>query len=121
MFVTIKILIQILISMAAIIGIDGMTAKDLNTHIENGAKFVIYMYCVSVVVMSFKRYSDFYFIMPGEKSSKYASPFNRISLLAGWWGIPWGPIWTIKALRTNKKGGVDMTAQVAAQLKSQVQ
>lgn len=28
---------------------------------------------------------------------------NRQSLLLGWWGIPWGPICTIRALHANSK------------------
>ena len=103
----------------SIIGIEGMSAKDIDIQLQGGAKFVMYMYCVSVVVMSFKRYSDIYFIMPGEKAIKHGTQFTLISVFLGWWGIPWGPIWTITALSTNLKGGKDVTAQVAAQLKPQ--
>ncbi|HTB32928.1 MAG TPA: hypothetical protein VK808_12945 [Bacteroidia bacterium] len=101
----------------AIKGIEGMTAKDIDIQLQSGAKFVIYMYCVSIVVMSFKRYSDVYFILPGEKASKHSTPFTLLALFFGWWGIPWGPIWTITALSTNLQGGKDVTAQVAAQFK----
>jgi hypothetical protein len=27
------------------------------------------------------------------------------TFLLGWWGIPWGPIWTIRALARNARGG----------------
>ena len=35
-----------------------------------------------------------------------------ISVLLGWWGIPWGPIWTIQSLYINLKGGKDITSEV---------
>jgi hypothetical protein len=32
---------------------------------------------------------------------------SNLSLLLGWWGIPWGPIYTIRALAINSKAKVD--------------
>jgi ATP-dependent phosphoenolpyruvate carboxykinase len=32
--------------------------------------------------------------------------------LLGWWGIPWGPIYTIAAVVTNIRGGKDVTAEI---------
>jgi len=43
-------------------------------------------------------------------------PWTGLSLLAGWWGIPWGPIWTVQALVTNFRGGKDVTAEIAGRL-----
>ena len=34
------------------------------------------------------------------------------SLWIGWWGIPWGPIYTIGAVVTNLGGGKDVTQDV---------
>ena len=42
--------------------------------------------------------------------------YTLISLLAGWWGIPWGPIYTITSLVTNLRGGKDVTQHVIASL-----
>jgi hypothetical protein len=41
-------------------------------------------------------------------------PFSLISLVAGWWGIPWGPIWTLTTLATNLSGGKDVTREILA-------
>ncbi|MEI6986770.1 MAG: J domain-containing protein [Rhodospirillaceae bacterium] len=30
---------------------------------------------------------------------------SAVTLLLGWWGLPWGPVWTIKALWSNMLGG----------------
>jgi hypothetical protein len=35
-----------------------------------------------------------------------------ITLGLGWWGIPWGPIYSIGSLFSNLTGGKDMTKEV---------
>lgn len=35
------------------------------------------------------------------------------SLFFGWWGIPWGPIWTIQAIFVNLTGGYETTLERA--------
>jgi hypothetical protein len=97
-----------------IIGIDGMTRQQLADQLKAGAKFVMYQYCVSIVVMTFKRGSDIYFIPAGGKGK--GASFTAISLLAGWWGIPWGPIYTISSVVKNMQGGIDVTGSVWNQL-----
>jgi hypothetical protein len=34
----------------------------------------------------------------------------------GWWGFPWGPIFSIQSLVVNLKGGKDLTAAISASL-----
>lgn len=41
-------------------------------------------------------------------------PFIIISVLFGWWGIPFGPKYTIESIRTICKGGKDVTDEVMA-------
>jgi hypothetical protein len=41
------------------------------------------------------------------------APAVVFSLVAGWWGIPWGPLWTTDALYRNLfEGGVTLDADV---------
>lgn len=37
--------------------------------------------------------------------SLQAAKWSTVSALAGWWGIPWGPIYTLHALFVNASGG----------------
>ena len=103
-----------------IIGIDGMTRQQLAEELKAGAKFVMYQYCVSILVMTFKRGSDIYFIPANAKASSKGISFTVISLLAGWWGIPWGPIYTISSVVKNMQGGIDVTGSVWNQLNQPV-
>lgn len=102
--------------MSKIKNIEGLTLDQINTEVSNGAKFVIFQYCISVVVLTFKRVSAVYFIRPGESTAKYSKGFSALTAATGWWGIPWGPIYTISSLNTNFKGGKDITQEVLASL-----
>ncbi|MDR1111464.1 MAG: hypothetical protein LBP92_12440 [Deltaproteobacteria bacterium] len=100
--------------MAKFVGIDDLTRKQLAQEIQNGTKFVYYMYTVSIIIMTFRRSSSIYFIRSGHNATKRGLPFTLISFFLGWWGIPWGPIYTIQALVKNLSGGVDITKEVVA-------
>ncbi len=96
----------------AIAGIEGMTAEQINMDLRAGARFVVFQYCISVLVVSFKRVSSIHFIRAGESAFGKGALFSLCSLVLGWWGIPWGPIWTISTIFRNARGGLDVTAEV---------
>src|SRR3989442_1142313 len=93
-------------------GVGVMNAGEINFELDRGAKFVVFQYCVSVLIMTYKRPSKIYFLKPGDNAFIKGLPFIVISFVAGWWGIPWGPIWTAQALATNLRGGKNVTAKV---------
>lgn len=93
-------------------GIDGMLIKDVQDEVMNGAKFVIYTYCISILVMTFKRGTDIYFVKNNESTVAKGLPWTLLTFLLGWWGIPWGFIYTPMALYDNLSGGKDVTEQV---------
>ena len=95
-----------------ITGVDGMTDLEINSELQRGARFVHYQYCISVVILTFKRPSNIYFIRAGESPITQGLQFSLLSFLLGWWGIPWGPIYTIQSLWVNFSGGKDVTQHV---------
>jgi hypothetical protein len=97
-----------------IVGIEGLSKEQVALELQHGAKFVVYQYCISILVMTFKRPSDIYFVRAGKSSVSKGLSFSLISFFLGWWGIPWGPIYTIGSLITNSKGGKDVTQDVFA-------
>lgn len=103
--------------MSKIIGLDNLTVEEINRELANGAKFVVFIYCFSLIIVTFKRSSNIYFIKAGEKTLSKSIKYTLISLLLGWWGIPWGIIYTIQSLVTNFQGGRDMTEQVMSALR----
>lgn len=107
--------------MAKIVGIDGMSGADLQMELGRGGKFVVFPYCISVVVLTFRRGSNIHFIKGGENAVGKSVPFILLSLFLGWWGIPWGPIHTIGSIVTNLKGGKDVTTDVLASIQAGAQ
>jgi hypothetical protein len=99
-----------------IIGIEGMSLDDLKLEIRQGGGFVFYHYCISVFIMTFKRPSNIYFVRAEQSRVVKGLPFVIISLLFGWWGIPWGPIYTVQSLATDLSGGNDLTREVLESL-----
>jgi hypothetical protein len=95
-------------------GIQGITTRELNDELANGAKFVMYQYCISIVVLTFKRSTDVYFVRAGESAVGKGIGWTFLTLFLGWWGIPWGPIYTIGSLVTNFGGGKDVTNEIVA-------
>src|SRR3954469_4058275 len=96
--------------------LDQMSPEQLRFELQRGAKFVQYQYCISVLVMTFKRFSKITYVAPEESAVVKGLGFTLLAFLAGWWGFPWGPIWTIEALWVNLRGGKDLTSQFGARL-----
>ena len=97
-------------------GTEGLSPADLQAELARGARFVAYQWCASIVVMTFKRSSGIYYLRPGQTGFGPNFRWSLLSLVAGWWGFPWGPIYTLSALVTNLRGGLDVTAAIAADL-----
>ena len=95
-------------------GIENMSSDQLRFELQRGAKIVCYHYCVSLLVITLRRSSDAYYIPAGESAVSKGLPWTLLSLVMGWWGIPWGPIFTVQSLVVNFKGGKDLTANFSA-------
>lgn len=93
----------------AISGTEGLSTEQIRHELQNGAKFVVFEYCISVLVMTFKRSSEVHYIRPGESAVAKSLPYTLLSLCFGWWGFPFGLIYTPWALIVNLGGGKDVT------------
>jgi hypothetical protein len=108
--------------MAKIVGLEDIkSGGQLQAEIQQGGKFVMYQYCISLLVITFKRFSNIYFISHEQNAVVKGLPFTLLSLVLGWWGIPWGPIYTIQGVWINFSGGKDVTQEVLASMTSAVQ
>jgi hypothetical protein len=94
--------------------IDGLSVADMQQAVNDGARFVFFAYTISFLFVTFKRKSDVYFIRAGENAAAKGFRYTIFSSIAGWWGFPWGPKYTIDAIATNLKGGKNITNEVMA-------
>lgn len=95
---------------------EGLSPLQLKREIEHGGKFVIYEYTISILIITFRRSSDIYFIKSNENAVVKGLGFTLLSFFLGWWGIPWGPIYTIGCLYRNLSGGKEVTQEVVQHL-----
>jgi hypothetical protein len=97
-------------------GIDQLTPAELEHELAAGGRFVFFEYCISFVALTLRRPTDIYFLRADQYGWPRGLPYTVLSLLLGWWGIPWGLIYTPLTLFTNLSGGRDVTAEVRALL-----
>ncbi|MCI0552954.1 MAG: hypothetical protein L0287_18540 [Anaerolineae bacterium] len=103
--------------MTKIIGLEDIqTSGHLQQELQQGGKFVMYQYCISLLIITFRRSSNIYFIRHEDNAVVKGLPFTLLSLVLGWWGIPWGPIYTIQSIWVNFSGGKDVTQEVLASM-----
>ncbi len=92
--------------------IEGLSAQDILQEAGQGGRFVYFAYTISLVVVTFKRTSDVYLVRKGESRLKRKWPYTLLTVLFGWWGLPFGPKYSLQAIRTNLRGGKDVTDEV---------
>lgn len=97
-------------------GTEGMSIQQIEDDVLRGGRFRIFRYNFSIIVMSFQRGSGLRYIRAGHGAGAYAWPWTVLSLLVGWWGIPWGIFFTIQTLYTNCMGGMDMTTDLLSSI-----
>jgi len=97
-------------------GAGGMTIAAVRAAVSGGARFLVFPYCESWLIVSFRRVSDPVLVKPGESTLRAAGVPILHSLLFGWWGFPWGPIWTVMTVSRSLRGGIDVTGPLMADL-----
>ena len=86
-----------------------MSNEEVLWELGNGGKFVVYQYCVSLLIVTLYRSSEVHFIRSNESAVLRGMRYTFLSLALGWWGIPFGPILTVAAIAINLCGGRNVT------------
>ena len=97
---------------APVPGTEGLSAGQVVELVKAGGKFVIWQYAISLVYITFRRSSPIRFLKPGETGAGSCLGYSLITGLLGWWGLPWGLIYTPQVLFRNMFGGQDVTEPV---------
>jgi hypothetical protein len=93
-----------------------MSRAEVNEAIGRGGRFVFFETCISCVLFTLRRPTEIVFL-PAEHSGWVRGlPYTLVSVVFGWWGLPWGIICTPLVLANNLAGGCDVTAQICAYL-----
>jgi hypothetical protein len=97
---------------ASIRGLGRLTVGEMRTAVKDGARFIVFEYVLSFLFGVRRRPSSIFFVRSGESVFWRALPYNLITLVFGWWSFPFGPAFTIGAVRDNVRGGRDVSTQV---------
>jgi hypothetical protein len=75
-----------------------------------GERLVFFECCVSLVLVTLRRPSRPVRVRSLAGALLRGLPWTLATLLLGWWGVPWGFVYTPLALATNLSGGRALTA-----------
>lgn len=67
-----------------------------------------YQFCLSFLFISFKKKSKYY-ISDYHFTKCIGFAHSMLTCVLGWWGLPWGPIYTVQVILNNIKGGEKIT------------
>lgn len=70
--------------------------------------WVQYPYCISVLVISFRRYSAPVLVKHGQSRILKGLPYVLLSFCFGWWGFPFGLIFTPICIAQALAGGTEL-------------
>ncbi|MDF3058697.1 MAG: hypothetical protein K0R17_2912 [Rariglobus sp.] len=90
-----------------IIGAGQLSEEEIALKLTEGYRLVSYEYCLSFIVVTLKRPTSIYLVTPKDSDFGNRALFSSLSFFIGWWGIPWGPIYTVSTIYRNLSGGHD--------------
>src|SRR3954463_1041671 len=78
---------------------------------DGRVKDVVFACCVSCGILTWVYWSKPYRISSRSQGFLRGSPYSVMTLLLGWWGLPWGVVLSPRAVWTNCTGGVEAPAE----------
>jgi hypothetical protein len=72
---------------------------------DSSLRGTAFTYAVSLLVVTLRRPGSFG-VFCSRCRKKEGFKYSLISGLLGWWGIPWGPIYTLQTIGQNSAGGL---------------
>jgi hypothetical protein len=92
--------------------LENLSRDELVAELKAGGRLVFYEFCISVIFATLRCPTRIRLLRAGQYGWLRGLPFTLLSFLLGWWGLPWGPIFTVLVIFNNIRGGQDVTGQV---------
>jgi hypothetical protein len=93
-------------------GAENLTPAEVAAELDAGGRLVFYEYCISLIFLTLRCPSAVHLLRRTDNGVVRGLPYTVLTVLAGWWGIPMGMIYTPLALFTNLSGGCDVTEEL---------
>lgn len=94
--------------------VENLTIQSLRRRIDDGYRFIVYQYSISLIVGNIFTVSSAY-LLKKEDQKTHTLKYNLLSFIFGWWSLD-GVTNTLKSLKTNSKGGLDVTKDIMLNL-----
>ena len=91
---------------------EGLSHEMLMAEIQQGTRFIHFSYTYSFIFLTRKKDTSVFMFRKDERLRNKAWPFILFTAIFGWWGFR-GPRETISSLKTNLRGGKDVTHEVS--------
>lgn len=96
---------------------ENTTFEGLKHEIAQGGRFVVFSYCISLLfAVTLRRFSPAYLVPASGPSPQLKKKYNLYNYLFGWWQIPAGLPATLRNIRINNRGGLDVTEDIMLNL-----
>lgn len=96
---------------------EGLSAEQIIDLVNKGARFKIFKFQIALVAVSLPRLSPAILIRTPEELKKFTRKYNLITLLAGPWFFPSGPVDVYSTIKFNNKGAIDATQDLLINIK----
>ena len=93
-----------------------MSLEQVDAILSEGGRFVVFEFAVSFVMFTISRPSKVWLVRSAEDAQRAAKRYTIITMLFGWWALPFGPQRTWRVLKVNRGGGTDVTSDVRGAL-----
>ncbi|MBX9626797.1 MAG: hypothetical protein K2X82_23555 [Gemmataceae bacterium] len=95
-----------------------LAGDEVARRLRAGWRCVRFLSCASFLLATVTRRSGIHLAQTWQSRVFLGLGYSAASLALGPWGVPWGPVETLRAIWTNLTGGVDVTAEVLAHLEA---
>ncbi|VTR97440.1 tetratricopeptide repeat protein [Tuwongella immobilis] len=79
---------------------------------QTDGRTVQFEYCISLGIVTLQCQSEPIHLAPGERAFWRSLPYQFVNGLLGWWGVPWGPLLTLRAMACNLFGGIRLAGLI---------
>jgi len=91
----------------------------LEEKVNNDASFIVFKYCFSFFIFTYKRLSPAILIDSKADFLQRKKKYNLLNYFFGWWAIPSGPSYTLQYIHLNNKGGINVTEDIMLNITEQ--
>jgi hypothetical protein len=99
-----------------ILGVQDKTIDEVLSMARGGARFVVFKYSVSPLLVTLDYTSNIHLVDHAEDTRSLELRYSVVSAILGWWSL-FGPIYTVRSIIHNLRGGQDVTNLVVDYLK----